>query len=237
MNQELKKKQQELAKQIDIPLGKEGYMPQKNDIVLALDIQYDDDKACVAGDVLYWQGEHIGTFAGVSKAGNEYVSGYFCFREGPPLLHFLNHLNRYKSINPALIIVDGHGIAHPRRFGVACWLGLAANIPCIGSAKKSLLKYTGELAVQQGSVLPVYLAEEVVGYVVRTQEGVRPVFVSPGHQMSIENSLKVIEHLAGDFRIPDMLRRADQSARALQRKDISMDWEDLGSIAEYSLPI
>lgn len=220
-----------MANQVQIPDDGQGYQPKESHVILGLDIQYDGDKAYIAGDLQSYNGQHLGTYSGLAAVTAPYVPGFFCFREGPPVLVFVNHLLTDPAIpSPNLLVVDGHGIAHPRLFGVACWLGVKTQLPTMGIAKKSLLKFQGQIGEAQGSVLNIENNNQLVGYALRTQTGIRPEFVSPGHLISLETAKNVALHLVSDYRIPDVLRRADQVAR-LHSKGVSEDgWVNIGAL-------
>lgn len=121
--------QKKLAKKVCIPPDDSGYHPKQNDIILSLDAHYVKDKAYIALDVQKWKGRIVGTYIGIANVEFPYVPQFFCFREGPILLEMLKAAQKRLSLQPKLIIVDGHGIAHPRRFGVACWIGINTDIP------------------------------------------------------------------------------------------------------------
>ena len=191
-----------------------NYVPKDEDVIFSLDIQYVGDTAFVALDVQRYSGELIGTYVDESEVEMPYVPQFFCFREGPPLLKIVKKVQEDFKLKPNVLIVDGHGIAHPRRFGVACWLGVQTNLPTIGCAKQTLLDYQGILDEQRGCTLPVYLENEEVGKVLRTQKAVKPVFVSVGHKINLITATEMILNLASRYRICEPLRRADQAARA-----------------------
>jgi deoxyribonuclease V len=211
---ELAHLQSSWATQVLIPLENTGYKPQANDVVFSLDIQYVGERAFVGLDIQYYSGDQIGTYVGETDVEVPYVPEFFCFREGPPLLKMINFVQAHFNIIPNVLLTDGHGIAHPRRFGVACWLGVQTDLPVIGCAKQTLLDYKGELADKRGSGLPVYLEDEVVGQVLRTQTGVKPIFVSAGHQIALSTAVEMVLNLAWRYRVCEPLRRADQAARA-----------------------
>lgn len=221
--------QRELAVRVVIPADG-GYVPRTGDVVLALDIQYEGDDAHVAGDLHRYGGGPLGTFAGVARVNMPYVSSYFCFREGPPLLSLIRRLEQESLPAPDVIVVDGHGIAHPRRFGVGCWLGVATGKPVMGCAKETLLPYCGDLGETRGSVVDVALEGETVGYVLRRQDRVNPVFLSPGHLVSLKTCIDIALGLPGTYRIPDPLRNADHAARAHCKGEAEPGWKDLGKL-------
>ncbi|MCP4541133.1 MAG: endonuclease V [Chloroflexi bacterium] len=206
--------QAKLAQKVQIPPDNSGYRPRRGDVVFSLDAQYVEDRAYVALDAREWQSGVVGTFVGAANVDVPYVSQFFCFREGPPLLAMVKAAQERLSLQPDLIIVDGHGVAHPRRFGLACWVGVHADVPTIGCAKRTLMRYDGQIEKQRGSYLLVEDKNEVVGAVLTTQDNTRPVFTSPGHKVGLKVAIEIILELASRYRIPESLRRADQSARA-----------------------
>lgn len=221
--------QKELAPQIKIPKEPLG-TPQAGQNIMALDVQYHGDLAYVAATMQTWPEPEIKTWVGYSLVKLSYQAGLFCFREGPILYNFIQHLAQKAYPFPDWIVVDGHGIAHPRRFGVASFVGLALNLPTIGCAKRSLLSFSGSPDKKQGSTLDILLKKETVGYALRTQEDVKPIFVSPGHLIDLESSKDTILSLGGEFRIPDLLRLADQAARVYAQEEDQPDWIDLGEV-------
>lgn len=231
MDQErLAELQKELAKQVFIPAENTGYSPRSGDTIFSLDIQYVEDKAYVAVDVSSWNSETFKTYVGVTSVECEYVPQYFCFREGPPLLRVIQEVQKQFSFDPQLFIIDGHGLAHPRRFGVACWIGVHTKKPTIGCAKETLVHYDGELGSKRGDFLWIRDESEILGAVLRTQNEVKPVFVSPGHQISFTASNTVMLELSPRYRISEPIRRADQAARAYAKGETQTGAIYLGEI-------
>lgn len=221
--------QARLAEQVEVPTANAGYTPKIGDLVFTFDIQYEEDIGYVAIDVLTWGSDSIGVYVGKYPVTEPYVPGLFAFREGPLLLRCLQDIQQQTDLSPNLLIVDGHGTAHPRMMGVACWLGLKTQLPTIGLAKRSLVKYAGNLKEEVSSTLPIIVQGKTVGHVLRTQEGIRPVFVSPGHLVSLSNSVDIIMNLRGDYRHIDPIRRADQAARKFAKNDITTEMIVLNS--------
>lgn len=224
--------QEELAKKVILPAPEqEMYLPQQNDILLTLDIQYVEEKAFVAGDWQYLNGQHITTQVDICKVGLAYFPAYFCFREGPPLLEFLQKAIQAGLPTPNVIIVDGHGQAHPRKFGVASWLGVYSDLPCVGCAKDTLVWYQKELlSNEKNSIVPIKLPNEteIIGYALRSQTNVKPIFVSNAHKISLAQSLTIIQNVIGEYRIPLPLRRADFACRrASQTGKSDKEWKFL----------
>jgi deoxyribonuclease V len=138
-----------------------------------------------------------------------YVPGLLSFREAPGLLAVLRRLRRV----PDVLLCDGHGRAHPRRFGLACHVGLLAGLPSVGCAKSLLAGRHGRLGERRGSRSPLrettLQREEIIGTALRTRDGVRPVYVSVGHRIDLASAEALVLECAVGFRIPEPTRRAD----------------------------
>jgi deoxyribonuclease V len=141
-----------------------------------------------------------------------YVPGLLAFREIPLLLKAFAKL-RHKA---DLILADAHGWAHPRRAGMACHLGLVLDTPTIGCAKSLLIGEYKMPALQRGSKSPLLDGSEKIGAVVRTRDGVRPVFVSCGHRVSLASAVRLVLACCDGYRIPKPLRQADQWVKQLR---------------------
>ncbi|MCC9136795.1 deoxyribonuclease V [Pontibacter silvestris] len=143
-----------------------------------------------------------------------YIPGFLAFREAPNLLKAYEKLQQ----KPDLIMVDGHGISHPRRLGIATHLGLHLNKPTMGVAKKVLVgKYT-EPATTKGSLSPLVYKDEVIANVLRTKDNVKPVFVSPGHLMDLEAATEVAMACATKYKLPEPTRLADHYAAVFKQE-------------------
>lgn len=150
-----------------------------------------------------------------------YVPGFLSFREVPAVLEALEKL----SITPDLILCDGQGIAHPRKFGIACHLGVLTNIPAIGVAKSLLVGKHSELSDQRLAWQPLIYRGETIGAVLRTRTGVKPVYVSSGHRVSLTTAIDYVLRCTTKYRLPETTRWADKLA------------SNRGSILENSLKI
>ena len=137
-----------------------------------------------------------------------YVPGLLSFRETPVVIEALRKLKNL----PDLIIYDGVGYAHPRRFGIACHIGVLSDIPTIGVAKALLTGQYEEPALERGSSSPIVSRKEVIGYALRTREAVKPIFVSVGHRISLETAVDVVLQCSPKYRIPETTRVADKLA-------------------------
>jgi len=140
-----------------------------------------------------------------------YVPGLLSFREIPCILDAFKKLQQ----KPDLVMVDGMGIAHPRKIGIASHLGLWINIPTIGCGKSLLVgTYSKQLlSPEAGSWVPLTYKKEVIGAVIRTRTNVSPLFISPGHLISLETSIKYVLACGRGYRLPEPVRQADKLSK------------------------
>ncbi len=137
-----------------------------------------------------------------------YVPGFLSFREAPAVLAALEQLRQA----PDLLLCDGQGIAHPRRFGIACHLGVLTNIPSIGVAKSRLIGTHGAVPKEKGAWVPLLDAGEIIGAVLRTRSGVKPLYVSVGHRVSLATAIDYVLRCTTRYRLPETTRLADRLA-------------------------
>ncbi len=137
-----------------------------------------------------------------------YIPGLLSFREAPPILELFGKLQN----KPDLLFVDGQGTAHPRRLGIASHLGLWLDIPTIGCAKSRLCGVHAEVGLAAGSREELKYGEDVIGEVVRTRAGSKPLYISPGHRISLENSVWWVMSCTKGYRLPEMSRLAHLAA-------------------------
>jgi len=137
-----------------------------------------------------------------------YVPGFLSFREIPAVL---DALEKIKNL-PDLILCDGQGIAHPRRFGIACHLGLIVDIPTIGVAKSLLIGKHEEVPEQRGNWQPLINRGELIGAVLRTRTGTKPLYVSSGHRVSLPTAIEYVLSCTPKYRLPETTRIADKLA-------------------------
>lgn len=144
-----------------------------------------------------------------------YVPGLLSFREVPPVLEALDKLER----TPDVILCDGQGFAHPRRFGLACHVGVLLDLPSIGVAKSRLIGTHGEVPDKRGHCIPLIDKGESIGAVLRTRVGVRPIYVSIGHRVRLETAVGLVMNCTTRYRLPETTRWADRiaSGRAAPR--------------------
>ncbi len=137
-----------------------------------------------------------------------YVPGLLSFREAPAILAALEKL----SFLPDVLIFDGHGLAHPRRLGIACHLGVLLDHPTVGCAKSILVGKHGPLGEAAGSTSELCVGAEVLGAAVRTRRGVKPVYISPGHRSDIGSAVQLALACGRGYRLPEPTRLADKIA-------------------------
>lgn len=142
-----------------------------------------------------------------------YVPGLLAFRELPVLLDALGRL----ATPPDLLLADGNGLLHPRRFGLACHVGVVTGLPTIGVAKSGSLRGAPPPVAARGSTAPILDGPDELGRALRTQAGTRPVFVSVGHRLDLDTACDHVLRLAPRNRLPEPLRRSDALARATLR--------------------
>jgi len=145
-----------------------------------------------------------------------YVPGYLAFREVPALIQAWERL----PVKPGVLVVDGHGIAHPRRMGIATHFGIETGQPTIGCAKKLLTGRFDPPAPETGSHRPILSRDEQIGHAFRSKRNVAPVFISPGHLMGMNNSLQVIRQCLGRYRIPEPTRLAHELVNRFRRGEL-----------------
>jgi deoxyribonuclease V len=134
-----------------------------------------------------------------------YVPGLLSFREIPAILEALSQIKQL----PDVLICDGQGLAHPRRFGVACHLGVLTGMPSIGVAKKRLLGQHETVPDRRGAWVYLYDKEEIIGAVLRTRQGVKPVYVSIGHRVDLVFAIDLVMQCTTRYRLPETTRWAD----------------------------
>ncbi|MBY8849717.1 endonuclease V [Saccharothrix longispora] len=178
--------------------------------VAGLDVSYADDDRLVAAAVVLDADslETVDSAVVHGRAGFPYVPGLFAFRELPSLLDALAKL----TVPPDLLVCDGQGLAHPRRFGLACHVGVLTDLPSVGVAKTPMGRFDppGE---ERGAVSDLVDDGEVVGRALRTRAGVKPVFVSVGHRIDLDRACSEVLRLCV-HRLPETTRRSDSLGRA-----------------------
>jgi deoxyribonuclease V len=196
-----------------------GPIPSPLRLIAGLDVAYAVDESCVAGAVCVLDAETlelVETATALRPVDFPYVPGLLAFREIPALLDALAGLKR----TPDVLVCDGYGLAHPRRFGLASHFGVLTGMPTFGVAKTAFIGEYEEPGPERGAASDLVDGGEVVGRVLRTRRGIKPVFVSAGHRVGLEAATALALRLADRYRLPETTRQADQaSRRALAVRD------------------
>lgn len=182
--------------------------------VAGVDVAYEkNSEKLVAAVAVLDSNSHqvVDSSVAIDSAQFPYVPGLFSFRELPPLIQALASIKQI----PDLIVCDGQGIAHPRRFGLASHLGVLFDIPTIGCGKTRLIGESVEPGLIRGSHKPLIDKNEIVGSVLRTQSNVKPVYVSIGHRVSLDTARNWILKLTPQYRLPETTRYADQIVKRI----------------------
>ncbi|MFJ2784624.1 MULTISPECIES: endonuclease V [unclassified Streptomyces] len=180
--------------------------------VTGLDVAYDDGRDLVAAAAVVLDArtlEVVEEATAVGRVSFPYVPGLLAFREIPTVLAALDRL----TADPGLLVCDGYGIAHPRRFGLASHLGVLTGRPSLGVAKNPFTFTYEQPGPARGESAPLLADGEEVGRALRTRAGVKPVFVSEGHRISLTNACAQTLHLTPRYRLPETTRHADALCR------------------------
>lgn len=137
-----------------------------------------------------------------------YIPGLLSFREIPAVLDALEQIAHL----PQIILCDGQGIAHPRRFGIACHVGVLTGLPTIGVAKSRLIGTYTEPAIEKGAWEPLYHSGNTIGAVLRTRRNTKPLYISPGHRISLPTALAYVQRCTTKYRLPETTRFAHRLA-------------------------
>jgi deoxyribonuclease V len=183
--------------------------------VAGVDAAFSADGSGVIAACVLWdrrEGSVVEWHSARTKVRFPYVPGLLSFRETPAVLAALRRLRR----EPDAILCDAHGRAHPRGFGMACHVGLLAGRPTVGCAKSRLVGEHRDPGWSRGSWEPLLYRRRVIGSVLRTRDGVRPVYVSVGHLIDLAAARKLVLACAVRYRLPEPSRLADQLVRAIR---------------------
>jgi deoxyribonuclease V len=204
--------QKKLADQVRIqPL------PSRFKILGAADIAYSKTTDILIAVILTFKWPSLQLLESVNitaKVQFPYISGLLSFREVPPLLQAYAEIRN----KPDILLCDGQGIAHPRRLGFAAHLGLCLEIPTVGCAKSRLCGEHEALTLRKGFSKPLILHGEQVGLAYCSRDGVKPLYISPGHLSDIPSSKKLISRCIDRYRNPEPLRQAHMVATRLRRE-------------------
>jgi len=156
--------------------------------------------------------EVVETGRAVGRSTFPYVPGLLSFREGPILLEAFAGL----KAKPDVILFDGQGRAHGRRFGLACHMGVLLDSPSIGCAKSRLVGEHREPGARRGSRVRLTDRGEVIGTVLRTRDNVKPVYVSVGHRVNLPGAVKLVLATARRYRLPEPIRHAHNEVNRMR---------------------
>jgi deoxyribonuclease V len=200
--------QDELARKVVI----RDDFPKPLRTVAGFDVGFEDDGATTRAAAVLLDADTLEVIdQQVARAPTRmpYIPGLLGFRELPALLEALARLERA----PDLAFIDGHGIAHPRRLGIAAHFGVATNLPCIGVARKILV---GEarmaLHEMRGAFTPLRDGREQIGWLLRSKPGCLPLLVSPGHRVAMPSAPELVMRYVTRYRLPEPTRLADRLA-------------------------
>jgi len=209
----------EKARRLQLSLSKkvicEDRLPEQIKFVGGVDAAYSNGHAIGAVAVLeYSTLKVVETKTSFQVVSAPYIPTLLSFREIPPVVSAINLL----SVKPDVFLVDGHGIAHPRRLGFASHLGLVLDAVTIGVAKSLLC---GEIRGKEVNKWnPIMYKGMIVGAAVYTRPGVKPVYISTGHKISLDTAIEIVKHCIGKYRIPEPLREAHKAAEARKKQEL-----------------
>lgn len=205
--------QKELANRVDVttPLD-------RGELIAGADVSYNRYTSTFYAGVVVLRSEDwtvVEKQTALGESAFPYTPGLLSFREGPIYLEAFAKL----ASEPDLVMFDGQGLAHPRRFGLACHMGLWLDRPSLGCAKSRFTGRYKELDRKAGSTSLLTVGEgEVVGKVVRTRTGIQPVFVSAGHRIDLEGAVRVVLASCKESRVPEPTRQAHLLVNELRRE-------------------
>lgn len=191
-------------------------LPAPLRLVAGADVSYDRGSPLLFAAVVVLDAETLEPVEVAATRGRArfpYVPGYLSFRELPVLAEAYARLRT----RPDLVLCDAHGRAHPRRFGFACHLGVALDVPSVGVAKSRLVGEHGEPGPRRGAHVALREGGELIGEVVRTRPGVKPIYVSVGHRVSLATARRLVLRFSPRCRLPEPIRAAHAEVNRLRR--------------------
>jgi deoxyribonuclease V len=208
----------EKARRLQLSLSKEvifeDQLPERIEFVGGVDVAYTTEHAVGAVAVLNYDTlELVETRTSVQAVRVPYIPTFLSFREVPPVVSAVDMLSK----RPDVFLVDGHGIAHPRGLGVASHLGLILDAASIGVAKNLLCGEVGDKEVNKWK--PIMYEGTIIGAAVYTRPGVKPIYVSIGHKISLETAIGIVRQCTEKYRIPEPVREAHKAAVERKRQE------------------
>jgi deoxyribonuclease V len=187
------------------------------DVVVGADVSYNRYSNVIFASAVVWRastGEVLETQSAVRETKFPYQPGFLSFREAPALLIALEQVQTRVDV----VMLDGQGIAHPRRMGLATHVGLWLEKPAIGAAKSRLAGKFEEPGPEPGEMSPLMLGDDVVGMVLRTKRRSTPLFVSPGHRIDVASAVSVVQGSLRGYRLPEPTRLAHHEVNTFRRR-------------------
>ena len=184
-------------------------------LIAGVDVSYADKARGAVVVFRYPEMEVVEQATATRELAFPYVPGLLSFREVPVALDTLARLR----VTPDLLLCDGQGYAHPRRFGLACHLGLVTGLASVGCAKTRLLGAYAEPGPAPGDRSPLLANGEVIGVALRTRANTRPLFVSTGYRVTLEQAVEVTLRCLRGYRLPEPTRAADHLAALTRRAE------------------
>jgi len=208
----------ELQKELASRVREEPLDLEKVDLIAGVDVSFSrgDSTGYAAVVAMEYPSFKVVEVAGIKgDLGMPYIPGLLSFREAPLILRALEKLKR----TPQVILVDGNGVAHPRGLGIASHLGVLLDAATIGCAKSRLLGHHEEPGPQKGEWAPWRHEGRLLGAVLRTRTGVKPIYVSVGHRVTLDDALELVLSCCPRYRIPEPIRAAHKEVNRLRRED------------------
>jgi len=197
-----------------------SFQPGEIKSVAGIDVSLKDEGQAAAVVLSFPELELLDRVVATRKLDFPYVPGYLSFREAPLVLEAIERL----KVQPDLLMVDGQGYAHPRRFGIACHLGVFLDKPSIGCAKSVLTGHYDELGLNPGDQQPLTNRGEVIGMAVRTKLRTNPLIISIGHKIDLATAVDFVQKCLRGYRLPETTRAAHNfagSAEAFPSPDVT----------------
>ncbi len=179
-------------------------------LVAGVDVSHKNDMSQAAVVVMRWgEWQPLESVTAEMPTEFPYIPGLLSFREIPVILKALSLLQSH----PDLLMVDGHGVAHPRGLGIAAHLGVLTGKPALGVAKSRLVGNYAEVALQKGMSSPLMHKGQQIGTVLRSKEKCLPLFISPGHRLDHETAVRLTLEALTRYRLPEPTRQADKLSK------------------------
>ena len=192
-------------------------LPKSLDYVAGIDTAYSNSRAFVSVVIMEYRDLTIVEAKSlVTDTHFPYIPTLLAFREAPPIIKVLSKL----KIKPCVYLIDGHGLAHPYRCGLASYVGVMANVPTIGIAKKLLCGSIGKFNEQ--NYAPILDNGEIVGAAIYTKTKSNPVYVSVGNMVCLDTAINIVKHCIKHYRIPEPIREAHKRANDLRKKTLEV---------------